>query len=104
MRKNFVDAAPFVAILEHRYEQLQEMGVEAPRDTLIHETGISERNLYRLMYGGQKEMSFDNADRVVTRILGPMAWYSDPELNEIYVNVDLAAIDRAFPVSALAAA
>ena len=42
-------------------------------------------------------VEFDVADRVVTRLVGPMAWLCDPELNEIYESVNLKSLDLSRP-------
>lgn len=48
-------------------------------------------------------MHFDTADRVVISLEGSGAWHSDPELNKIWLSVDLKALDAAKPCSAVAA-
>lgn len=94
----FLDAAPFRAILEKRLSEIQEIiDIPNPNEQLAQEAGISARSLLRIR--GQKIISFDNADRIVTNILGPMAWHEDEELNQIYEAVDLTALDWSFPVS-----
>lgn len=98
-----VPAAPFVRILEKRFDELVRAEAVAPRETLLAETGIAERVMRRALTGEQDRISFDNADRIVTRLLGPMAWYTDPVLNEIYESVDMAAVDRRAPIVAAAA-
>jgi hypothetical protein len=92
-----VPSEPFVAILKKRHLELVAAGVPDPKETLVREAGIAERIMRRVLDGEQDTLSFDNADRIVTRLLGPMEWHTDPVLSEIYEAVDLAAMDRRYP-------
>jgi hypothetical protein len=97
LRPYTVPAAPFVEILNQRYRELVAAETSDPRGALVHETGVAERIMRRILTGEQDTLSFDNADRIVTRLLGPMEWHTDPVLSEIYEAVDLAAMDRRYP-------
>lgn len=97
MKPYTVPAAPFVAILNQRYRELVAEEVLAPREALVSETGVAGRIMRRVLTGEQDTLSFDNADRIVTSLLGPMEWHTDPVLSEIYEAVDLAAMDRRYP-------
>lgn len=97
---SFLDAEPFTAILEKRLAELQQIiTISDPNTQLAHEVELGVRTILRLIKRQQVKISFDNADKIVTRILGPMAWYEDEELNRIYESVDLTMLDWAFPVS-----
>lgn len=97
MKTYTVPAAPFVSILNRRYRELVAAETSDPREALVRETGVSARVMRRVIAGEQDTLSFDNADRIVTRLLGPMEWRTDPVLSEIYEAVDLAAMDRRYP-------
>lgn len=95
----FLDVGPFKRILSNRLEELQGViDINDPAEQLVRESGLSQRMIQRIMKG-QEKISFDNADKVVTNILGPMAWHEDRELNAIYESVDLTLLDWSFPVS-----
>lgn len=100
-RKITVPAAPFRVILAQRLETITRNAEEndAPVSLLAAETGLNIRFIHKVLSQGQENISFDNADRIVTHILGPMAWYTHEDLNAIYEAVDLGAVDRAFPVA-----
>lgn len=104
MRRGFVPAAPFVGLLRDRLEELERPDISAPRQALVEDSGIHERLIYLLLHGKQDNISFDNADKIVTNLVGPMAWYSRPELYEVYSTVDLAYVDSRWPVSEAVAA
>lgn len=104
MQKAHVDAAPFKAILERRIEELERDPLCGDSSNqLAFELGVGTRTLYRFLNEVQ-EMRFDTADRIVTRILGPMAWYTDEALHEIYMSTNLTAVDERFPILTEAAA
>lgn len=102
MKNCTVPAEPFRAMLAKRLEQLEAAEVEAPVLTLEGETGVGERIARRVLDENTQNVAFDTADRIVTRLEGPMAWYTDPELREIYMAVDLSAVDRRYPISVAA--
>ena len=63
----------------------------APLERLRHWAGL-ESDLYFIRRRNKKWIDFDLADRVITA-LNPMLWHSDPELNTIYNEANLAALD-----------
>lgn len=96
---SFLDAEPFRAILADRLLELQQVvTISDPTEQLATESGLRPRMILRILRG-QERISFDNADRIVTNILGPMAWHEDDELRGIYNSVDLTTLDWSFPVS-----
>jgi hypothetical protein len=96
----FLDAEPFRSILNARLDELNEKEyVLDPNAQLCEEVGIGERIVRRLVRGEQPTVSFDHADKIVTKILGPMAWHEDEDLHQIYSSIDLTLLDWAFPVS-----
>lgn len=103
MKSFTVPSAPFVPILLKRKEELEQSESPGPLAELQREIGISERLLRRILNAGQEQISFDTADRIVTYLVGPMAWWTDETLNEIYMSVDLAAMDSKSPVAKAAA-
>ena len=104
MRRGTVPAAPFVEILAGRLAQLEWAEVDAPKDSLAEEAGVHRRLIYLLLRGKQEHLGFDNADRIVTNLVGPMAWWEDETLSEIYMSVDLEAVDKRWPVTEAVAA
>ena len=99
-RKLTVPAEPFRRILAERIEGLEgNIEISKVRHALAQRTGIHERAIYRILNRGVETISFDNADRIVTSLLGPMAWHSNEELSEIYEEVDLRGVDWQFPTS-----
>lgn len=57
---------------------------------------LNRERLRGLLRNGSETFAFDLADRIVTRI-NVGRWHSDPELNEIYRNVNLRDLDVSFP-------
>lgn len=116
-----VPAAPIVAVVEkwmweHRTvdghvmdiesEQLSAEGILTPLQRVVNEIWGSEesnstgtRVLFRLLHEGQQWVQFDLADLIVTKLIGAMAWYTEPELAEAYASVDLNALDYQRPTS-----
>jgi hypothetical protein len=95
-----LDVEPFRNILSARLDELRETEhILDPNAQLCEEVGIAERIVRRVLKGEQPTVSFDHADKIVTRILGPMAWHEDEELHRIYSSIDLTLLDWAFPVS-----
>jgi hypothetical protein len=104
-----VPAAPFQKILhqaweeekkkgEHRVEEQNGVFVDVGiKQFLADRLGVHERRI--TYYLNNKYIQFDVADNIVSKMLGPDAWYSDPELNDIYTNFDLERLDWAYPVS-----
>lgn len=80
--------APFRALLEERLARLETTDRINPVQSLAQETGISYRRLFSILKD-QERMSFDTADKIVTRLKGPMLWHSDPTLVRIYRTVKL---------------
>ena len=80
--KGYVPAAPFVEIIREAVEETGDQKAVAAR------MGLSVKSLYRMRY--QNQISFDNADRIVTYLKGPMTWWEDPVLNEIYLAANLS--------------
>lgn len=93
-----VPAAPFRKIIEDRIAQLEAAEDEAPIQQISFETGLAEITIYEIRSLRRKEVEFPTADTVVTKILGPMAWHSDPELREIYTSTDFVYMDLLFPL------
>lgn len=104
MSKGTVPAAPFVEILAGRLVQLERAEEEAPILALAQEAGLTRKLVYLLLSGRQERIAFDNADRIVTNLVGPMAWHADPTLSEIYDSADLGYADRRWPVAQVVAA
>jgi hypothetical protein len=92
MSKELVPAEPFRRIIEARVELLKDLDYRDPNELVGQECGISRRILWNVRNGQQQNLSFRNADRVVTYLHpdGPFAWHTDAELNEIYLSVDLS--------------
>lgn len=102
MRADRIDAEPFRQIMLDRLETLERQWNDparrGARRALAFELGVTDRFVYCIL-SGQQCVSFDTADKIVTRILGPMAWFEREELNEIYMSVDLRQLDWGSPVS-----
>lgn len=63
----------------------------------------SSRSFIRIM-NESKWISFDLADRIVQDGLDdPDIWFTDPELNEAYANVDLRSLDATRPTCEIVA-
>lgn len=92
MKKGCVPVGPFRQIIADAIEKGWE------QEDLSFLTGLSLRRLWGIL-NEQECVSFDIADRIVTYILGPMAWHEDEELRRIYESVDLNPIDWSDPVS-----
>ena len=87
-----VPTAPFAELLEERV-----------RITGVTETarfvGLDEKLVRNIINGAVKNIHFSSADKIVTRLYGPMRWYEDPVLEEIYLGADLRSLDWVQPVS-----
>lgn len=95
----FLDAAPFRAILAKRLEEFRTLDIPNPNAQLALDVGLSSRGLLRILNGQQEKVEFDTADRIVTRVLGPLAWHEDESLSEMYWTADLHSLDWAYPTS-----
>ena len=93
-----VPAAPFARIIEERLEQNILADVDDPVSTIASQVGVTARVIYSIK-SGQKSLEFDTADRIVTYLVGPMAWHEDDELHQIYMGADLNRLDWAAPPS-----
>lgn len=60
-----------------------------PTRALSEAVGMKPDTLEKLLKKRYPRMCFDTADRLITASVGPEAWYSDPELAEIYQSVNL---------------
>lgn len=92
--REMVPAEPFARIIKRRIEVLKKLDTVDPVQDVSRETGVVEQIVYKLRRGNQKRISFNNADKIVTKLIGPMSWHTDPELNEIYLNTDLDKDDE----------
>jgi hypothetical protein len=102
---SYLDVEPFRKILADRLAEIEDnTEITDPKAQIAKEAGLSERLVRRILKGEQDTLSFDNADRIVTRVVGPMAWHEDEELSGIYESLDLTHLDWAFPVSETVAA
>jgi hypothetical protein len=90
-RREYVPAGPFRRIIEERIEQLKEIEILNPTEAVATDIGVTPRRIWALRDERQKTVEFRTADRIVTYLHpdGPFAWHNDPELNEIYMAVDL---------------
>lgn len=91
MNPTHVDVAPFRAIINRK---IRELGQE----TVSEQTGLSIRGLRRIQ-NEYASIQFDTADLIVTRLLGPMAWWEEEQLRRIYRTRKLRNVDWAYPVS-----
>jgi hypothetical protein len=90
--RSYVPAAPFAPLIEARIQDLSLRGVQDPIEDVARETGVAQRIIWGVRNGSQQNLDFRNADKIVTKLAGPMLWHTDPVLNEIYLNVDLPDI------------
>ena len=61
-------------------------------------TGISERGVFRLLSGESKKITWEIADILITRTVGPLHWHTEPELREVYLAFDFARHDLVKPL------
>lgn len=95
-------AAPFKRILEKHVREVTpnghcDDGLSGAK-YLAQACGLPERRIWGIL-NGQKSIAFHVADRIVTNLVGPMLWWEDEELNEIYMSVDLAYLDLTDPLT-----
>ena len=97
-KAHWVPLVPFRALLR---EYLENEGEDSEIGNLVELLGVSgRRQLYRLLSEeGKQFIEFDLADRIVTRLRGPMEWITDPELAELYESANLRAVDWQYPTS-----
>lgn len=99
MKGTMLPVEPFRRILRSKLEQYErEHDATTATERLSIETGIPPRGIYRILEE-QKHVGFDAADRIVTRLRGPMAWHTDEELHEIYMSADMKSVDWITPTS-----
>lgn len=94
-------AAPFRRLLEKHSREVVPDGHDENlpgTSALADMCGLPQRRIWGIL-NGQETIAFDVADKIVTRLVGPMLWWEDEELNEIYMSVDLRKLDFAYPVS-----
>lgn len=102
-RSNSLDAEPFRQILYDRLDIIErnlagKQEAISGKTILAQEAGVHPRRLFGIMQG-QRTITFDMADLIVTRILGPMAWFEREDLSEIYMSFDLRRLDYGKPVN-----
>lgn len=96
MQRHWVPLAPFRRLMLEWLEQQD--GDESRIEQLATLVDIDRRQVYRLLHEDGKEcIEFDVADAIVTRVVGPMAWYTNDDLAEIYQSVNLNALDWRYP-------
>jgi hypothetical protein len=94
-----VSTEPFAAIVRRWVDNRQRMDEEVSRDDLASELGISTREIWELMNNRTQRMEFAKADKIVTMTIGPMAWWTNEDLNEIYLEADLEKLDLTAPLN-----
>jgi hypothetical protein len=101
MRGNVkVPAAPIQRVLGQVCDQLVDSNSGRDITQEISDmTGVSSRVVMRILSGGQDFVEFDTADKLITRTVGPMAWFEDDDLREAYLSADLRRLDGTAPVS-----
>lgn len=85
-----VPIEPFQKILRKHAERIGQDGIAL-------RIGLSERRVTQIINHGQW-IQFDTADKIVTLLEGPMAWWEDDELNRIYYEMDFTKLDILNPV------
>ena len=63
---------------------------------LAEQLGITERVFSRI--AEQTNVTFEMADLLITKTVGPMQWMTDERLHEIYMNADLHRLDLIDPL------
>lgn len=94
-----VPAEPFARIVRDMIAAEEQLDGIAPVTAISKRIEFSARRVYALVNGELANIEFPTADRIVTYGPGPMAWHEDPELAEIYRNVNLRLLDWAEPVT-----
>lgn len=94
-----VPVGPFRRILESRIVEACQIEDKTPRQVVADRAGLNVRSVYRILSPETNGIEFDNADRIVTHLVGPMGWWDGGELEEIYLAADLKRIDWARPTS-----
>jgi transcriptional regulator with XRE-family HTH domain len=82
VREDRIPADAFRRIIEER------MDMGWSQAEIAHGAKVGKKLIYMLKSGKQRFITLDNADKIVTHLLGPMSWYSDHELNAIYMALD----------------
>ena len=114
-RSGCVPGGPFARVLQEwcdRYEQrlAAEMGVsvellreqnygpdsQSPMSRLAEATGIDISNLRKIKDGKREWISFDLADKIITRV-DELSWGINEELTAIYKGFDFEWLDRVHP-------
>src|SRR5690349_24747438 len=62
------------------------------------QVGISQRAVYRFVSGETKKITWELADQIITRTIGPLHWYTNPELRKLYLEADLHSLDLIHPI------
>lgn len=69
---------------------------EVNQQALAEQLGITERVFTRIE--GQNNITFELADLLITKTVGPMQWMTDERLHEVYMNADLHRLDLIDPL------
>jgi hypothetical protein len=65
-------------------------------------TGFSASYIKDLRAGRTEWIEFDNADKIVCALFGPLLWHDDDELNTLYQDFDFGPLDTKKPCGAAA--
>lgn len=92
IRGSSVPVAPFAKIVAAR---VLELGAVRTAQA----AGVDDGTILNILHRKKEHIHFDVADKIVTRLIGPMGWYEDEELQKVYLDADLRSVDWADPPS-----
>ena len=90
---------PFRRLVEEEMELLQDADVRNHTEEIAFRAKLPIRTIHRLLDDRTKSIEFDTADALITNLFGPMKWYTDDELNELYESASLADLDWVDPLT-----
>lgn len=94
-----VPVAPFRKYIERAVQELG--GIRAVGMLIWPESDPANAHkvVSLLLDGSQEKISFPKIDLIMTKLGHVLEWINDPELEQIYREVDLFALDAAIPLN-----
>lgn len=71
---------------------------DVDQETLARKVGMNSRSIWRFISGETTYITWLIADHLVTRTIGPLHWHTEPELRQIYFDVNLHRLDLVEPL------
>lgn len=105
IRKGMIACQPVSRLLnmwlEEQYDgdgQIKPKRAEVSALTgLVESTGLYIELFWRVSRGEKEWIKFDQADKIICHTYGPLAWVTEPDLNDLYQSFDFTYLDLRNP-------